>query len=52
MRFLARLGTGRAVVADGVGLGRERHVRTTRLVGQVLTLDDAVVHASAFALAA
>ncbi len=52
VRFLARLGTGRAVVADGVGLGRERHVRTTRLVGQVLTLDDAVVHASAFALAA
>ncbi|MFZ4519571.1 MAG: ARPP-1 family domain-containing protein [Microthrixaceae bacterium] len=52
VRFLARLGTGRAVPADGVGLGRERHVRTSRLVGQVLTWDDAVVHASGFALAA
>jgi hypothetical protein len=40
------------VEAPGVGLGVERHVETTRLVGQVLTLDDAVVHASAFALAA
>ena len=52
LRFLRRLATGDAIEADGVGLGVERHVRTRRLVGQVLTWDDAVVHATAFALAA
>lgn len=52
LRFLRRIGAGSAVEAEGVGLGRERHVRTSRLVGQVLTWDDLVVHASAFALAA
>lgn len=52
LRFLRRLASGRGVEAPGVGLGVERHVETSRLVGQVLTLDDAVVHASAFALAA
>lgn len=52
LRFLRRLATGDGVETAGVGLGRERHVEAKRLVGQVLSLDDALVHASAFALAA
>lgn len=52
LRFLRRIGHAAAVEANGVGLGVERHVRSKRLVGQVLTWDDLVVHASAFALAA
>ena len=52
LRFLNRLATGQQVEADGVGLGREVHVRTSRLVGQALILDDRLLHASAFALAA
>jgi hypothetical protein len=52
LRFLRSLANGDGIEADGVGLGRERHVRTKRLIGQLLTWDDAIVHASAFALAA
>lgn len=52
LRFVRRLAHGAATEVAGVGLGTERHVRTSRLVGQILTWDDAVVHASAFALAA
>lgn len=52
LRFVRRLGDSSAVVTTGVGLGNEHHVRTSRLVGQALVLDDLVVHASAFALAA
>lgn len=52
LRFLRRFGHASAVEAHGVGLGRERHVRSKRLVGQVLTWEDVIVHASAFALAA
>ena len=52
LRFLDRFATGSATVTDGVGLGREHHVRSSRLVGQALVLDDVVVHASVFALAA
>lgn len=52
LRFLRRLAAGRSVEVDGVGLGRERHVETDRLVGQVLSWEGVVVHASAFALAA
>jgi hypothetical protein len=52
LRFLHRIARAGGVDAQGVGLGSERHVRSSRLVGQVLTLDGAVVHASAFALAA
>ena len=52
LRFVHRLTRARAVEADGVGLGREVHLRSPRIVGQVLILDGAVVHASAFALAA
>lgn len=50
--FLHRLANASGTDAPGVGLGRETHVRTGRLVGQALLLDDAIVHASAFALAA
>jgi hypothetical protein len=50
--FLHRIATATSTDAPGVGLGRESHVRTGRLVGQALTLDGFVVHASAFALAA
>ncbi len=50
--FLHRMATATATEAPGVGLGTESHVRTSRLVGQALTLDGFVVHASAFALAA
>lgn len=52
LRFLDRFATATATVTDGVGLGHEHHVRSSRLVGQALVLDDVVVHASAFALAA
>lgn len=52
LRFLNRLAVAPATRSAGVGLGEELHVRTTRLVGQALTLDGVIVHASAFALAA
>ncbi len=52
LRFVHRLTRARSFDTEGVGLGREVHLRSPRLVGQMLTLDDAVVHASAFALAA
>ncbi len=52
LRFVTRLGTARGTSSPGVGLGEELHLETTRIVGQALTLDGAVVHASAFALAA
>lgn len=51
LRLLHRLATSRTVDSPGVGLGREQHVRTSRFVGQALTIDDRVVHASAFVLA-
>ena len=52
LRFVNRLATASGTRSAGVGLGEELHVRTSRLVGQALTLDGVVVHASAFALAA
>lgn len=52
LRFVRRLAAAEATVTPGVGLGREHHVRTKRLVGQALVHDNLVVHASAFALAA
>jgi len=52
LRFVNRLATARGTRSAGVGLGEELHLRTERLVGQALTLDGVVVHASAFALAA
>jgi hypothetical protein len=52
LRFLHRLATSIPTVTDGVGLGREHHVRTARLVAQALVVDETIVHATAFALAA
>lgn len=52
LRFLNRLAVGKAVEAEGVGLGREVHVRRSQLVGQALLLGDRLLHASAFTLAA
>ena len=45
---LGRFSRAPAVGKSGVGLGVELHVETKRLVGQALTLNRAVVHASAF----
>jgi len=50
--FLHQLATTKTTDSPGVGLGREQHVRTRHFIGQALTLDGAVVHASAFAIAA
>jgi hypothetical protein len=52
LRFVRRLGAAPATATAGAGLGRELHVATDRVAGQALTLDDVLVHASAFALAA
>jgi len=52
LRFLRRFATSRATVSEAAGVGRERHVATDRLAGQALEHDDALIHASAFALAA
>lgn len=52
LQFLRRAATHSATVSPGVGLGREHHLRTSKVVGQALVLDDLVVHAAAFALAA
>ena len=52
LRFLRRAAQHAATVSPGVGLGREHHLRTSKVVGQALVLDDLVVHAAAFALAA
>ncbi len=52
LRFLRRLAKGQATEAAGVGLGAERHVHTSRMVGQVLTWDETMIRASGFALAA
>lgn len=47
LRMVNRLG-GPAEETPGISLGVERHLKDRRMVGQVLTLDGAVVHASAF----
>ena len=52
LRFVHRVATGRMDAAPGAGAGRELHVWTRAIVGQALVLDDVVVQASAFALAA
>ncbi|CAN5632235.1 hypothetical protein BH10ACT2_BH10ACT2_18990 [soil metagenome] len=52
LKFLRRIATSAPTITDGVGLGQEHHVRTNRLVAQALVVDQAIVHASAFALAA
>ena len=52
LRFLRRLGRVRGETAAGVGLGAEIHLRSERVSGQALVWEGALVHASAFALAA
>lgn len=52
LRFVNGLANARGTRSPGVGLGEELHLESKRLVGQALTLNGAVVHASAFALAA
>lgn len=52
LRFLRSFAKAKAVVTPGTGVGREHHVTTDRIAGQALMLDDVVVHASMFAVAA
>ena len=52
LKFLSRLASAEIISKPGVGLGVEEHVRSSRLVGQGLSFNGALVHASAFALAA
>ncbi len=52
LAFLRGFAEGSSQLAPGVGLGREHHVSSKRLVGQALVWDDVLVHASAFATAA
>lgn len=52
LRFLRSFAKAKAVVTPGVGAGREHHVDTDRIAGQALVLDDVLVHASMFAVAA
>ena len=46
---IGRFGSLKSRSASGVGLGTERRVQDRRIVGQGLTLDGSIVHASAFA---
>ena len=52
LSFLHRIARATDTPAEAVGLGREHHLRSSRLVAQAITWDDLLVHASAFALAA
>jgi len=52
LRFVRRFAAARPSVTAGAGLGRELHVADARVAGQALELDDVLIHASAFALAA
>jgi len=52
LRFLEKAAKRVVAVSDGVGLGREHRIASSNIAGQALTLDDVLVHASAFALAA
>lgn len=52
LRFVRRFAASCATVTDGAGVGRERHVASDRVAGQALELDDVLIHATAFALAA
>ncbi len=52
LRFLHRVAKSTSTVTAGVGLGSEHHIRTSRLVAQALVVDEVIVHATAFALAA
>ena len=50
--FLEKASNRVVAVSAGVGLGREHRIASSKIAGQALTLDDVLVHASAFALAA
>jgi len=50
LKFLRRLATSEIITAPGVGLGVEEHIKSSHLVGHSLSVDDTLVHASAFAL--
>ena len=52
VRFVRRFAATQGTRTEGAGAGIERHVATDRFAGQVLELDDVLIHASAFALAA
>ena len=52
LSFLRSFAKAKAMIVPGVGAGREHHVDTDRIAGQALVLDDVVVHASMFAVAA
>jgi len=52
LRFLEKASQRVVAVSDGVGIGREHRIASSKIAGQALTLDDVLVHASAFALAA
>lgn len=52
LRFVGRMAVADRVESRGVGLGRESHLRTPRLVGQALVHGDDLIHASAFTLGA
>ena len=52
LQFIRRCADGRCELAPGVGLGREHHIASKRVVGQALVWDDVLVHASAFTVAA
>jgi hypothetical protein len=52
LQFIRRFADGRCELAPGVGLGREHHIASKRVVGQALVWDDVLVHASAFTVAA
>ena len=48
LKVLSRFGAADSTDVPGVGLGLEHHVCIGRSTGQVLTLDDALVHMSLF----
>jgi len=52
LRFLEKASNRVVAVSDGVGLGCENRISSSTIAGQALTLDDLLVHASVFALAA
>lgn len=52
LAFLRSFAKAKAVITPGAGVGREHHVDSSRIAGQALVLDDVLVHASMFAVAA
>lgn len=52
LRFLEKASKRVVTVGEGVGLGQEHRISSSKIAGQALTLNDVLVHASAFALAA